>query len=118
MVDKNKRLVVFFINLHEVLGSTHDNVAVSEVTLPMANRKVSPEVRRTTAFIEKWDGAHMCGTHAGADAPLLGGFQWLPLGPPFAMHKMGRWKCNVSIQALRGLMTIATQPGENSGGYP
>ena len=29
----------------------------------------------------------MCGTRAGADAPLLGGFKWLPWGPPFAMHK-------------------------------
>ena len=28
----------------------------------------------------------MYGAHAGADAPLLGGFKWLPLGPPFAMR--------------------------------
>ena len=54
----------------------------------------------------------MRGTHAGADIPLLGGFQWLPWGPPFAMRKMGGWKHNVGIQALWGLTTIAEQPGE------
>ena len=54
----------------------------------------------------------MCGAHAGTDAPLLGGLQWLPWGPPFAMRKMGGWKRNVGIQALWGLTTVAKQPGE------
>ena len=31
----------------------------------------------------------MHGTRAGADAPLLGGFKWLPWGLPFAMHLSG-----------------------------
>ena len=54
----------------------------------------------------------MRSTHAGTDAPLLGGSQWLPWGPPFAMRKVGRWKRNIGIQALRGLTTVAAQPGE------
>ena len=54
----------------------------------------------------------MRGARAGADAPLLGGFQWLPWGPPFAMRKTGGWKCNVGIQALADLTTVAEQPGE------
>ena len=54
----------------------------------------------------------MHSTHAGADAPLLGGFQRLPLGLPFAMRKTGGWKRNVGIQALWGLTTVAEQPGE------
>ena len=64
------------------------NVAVSGVTQPTANRKVSPEVR--TTFIEKLGGARMRGARAGTDAPLLGGFKWLPRGLPFAMH-LGGW---------------------------
>ena len=28
----------------------------------------------------------MHGAHVGADAPLLGGFKWLPWGLPFAIH--------------------------------
>ena len=39
-----------------------------------------------TAFIENLGGAHMRGARAGADAPLLSGFKWLPWGPPFAMR--------------------------------
>ena len=54
----------------------------------------------------------MCGTRTGANAPLLGGFKWLPWGPPFAMHLAGRWKHNVGIQALWGLATVTEQPGE------
>ena len=42
-----------------------------------------------TAFIEKLGGTRMCGARAGADTPLLGGFKWLPWGPPFAMHLSG-----------------------------
>ena len=34
-------------------------------------------------------GGMMCGTHAGADAPLLGGFKWLPWGLPFAIRLSG-----------------------------
>ena len=51
---------------------------------------------------------------AGANAPLLGGFKWLPWGPPFAMRLIG--KHNVSIQALQGLTTIVKQPGEIAAG--
>ena len=65
-----------------------------------------------TAFIENLGGERMRGARAGADTPLLGGFQWLPWGPPFAMRKMGGWKRNVGIQALWGLTTVAEQPGE------
>ena len=39
---KNKRLVVFFNSLYEVLGSTHDQMwwsQVLDVTQPMANQK-------------------------------------------------------------------------------
>ena len=42
-----------------------------------------------TAFIEKLGGACMRGARAGADAPLLGGFKWLPWGQPFAMRLRG-----------------------------
>ena len=54
----------------------------------------------------------MRGTRTGANTPLLGGFQWLPWGPPFAMRKMGGWKRNIGIQALSGLTTVAKQLGE------
>ena len=54
----------------------------------------------------------MHGARVGADAPLLGGFQWLPWGPPFAMRKAGEWTRNVGIQALWDLTTVTEQPGE------
>ena len=54
----------------------------------------------------------MRGARTGANAPLLGGFQWRPWGPPFAMRKTGGWKRNVGIQALWDLTTVAEQPGE------
>ena len=75
MADKSKKLVVFFINLCEVLNSTHDQCGGLDVTRPMANRKVSPLQ------------LSMHGVHAGANAPLLGTFKWLPLGLPFASEK-------------------------------
>ena len=53
----------------------------------------------------------MRGACAGTDAPLLGGFKWLPWGPPFAMHG---WKRNVGIQVLWDLMTVARQLGETA----
>ena len=56
----------------------------------------------------------MHGARAGADAPLLGGFKWLPWGPPFAMHSAGGWKHNVGIQVLWDLMTVARQPGKTA----
>ena len=56
----------------------------------------------------------MHSARAGADAPLLGGFKWLPWGPPFAMRKVGGWKRNVGIQVLWDLMTVARQPGETA----
>ena len=62
------------------------NVAVSEVSRPMANQKVSPRGVVCTAFIENFSGVHMHDTHAGANPPLLGGVKWLPRGPPFAIH--------------------------------
>ena len=31
----------------------------------------------------------MRGIRAGANTPLLGGFKWLPWGPPFAMRLSG-----------------------------
>ena len=65
------------------------NVAVSGVTQPTANLKVSPRGAACTAFIEKWSGACMHGVCAGANAPLLGGFKWLPWGLPFAMRLSG-----------------------------
>ena len=58
----------------------------------------------------------MHSTHAGADAPLLGGFKWLPWGPPFAICKVGKRKHCIGIQALQGLMTVAKQPGEIAAG--
>ena len=58
----------------------------------------------------------MRGTRAGVDTPLLGGFKWLPWGPPFAMRLSGWVKCNVSIQALYDLTTVAEQPGEIAAG--
>ena len=54
----------------------------------------------------------MRGARTGTNALLLCGFQWLPLGPPFAMRKTGGWKRNVGIQALWGLTTVAKQLGE------
>ena len=65
------------------------NVAVSGVTQPTANRKSEPQGAARTTFIEKLGGMHMCGACAGANAPLLGGFKWLPWGPPFAMRLSG-----------------------------
>ena len=62
------------------------NVAVSGVTRPMANQKVSLKVWRAPLLKKKLGGACMCDARAGADAPLLGGFKWLPCWPPFAMH--------------------------------
>ena len=56
----------------------------------------------------------MRGAHAGTDAPLLGGFKWLPWGPPFAMHKAGGWQHNISIQVLWDLTTVARQPGKTA----
>ena len=42
----------------------------------------------------------MRGARAGAEAPLLGTFKWLPsLGPPFAKQKMGGSVRDVGIQA-------------------
>ena len=58
----------------------------------------------------------MCGTCAGTDTPLLGGFKWLPWGLPFAICKVGKWKHSVGIQALWGLTTIAKQPGKIAAG--
>ena len=54
----------------------------------------------------------MRGAHAGTDAPLLGGFKWLPWGLPFAMCLSRWWKHTVGIQALWGLTTVVKQPGE------
>ena len=54
----------------------------------------------------------MHGAHAGTDAPLLGGFKWLPRGHHLQCDKLSKWKCNISIQALWGLTTVAKQPGE------
>ena len=62
------------------------NVAVLGVTQPMANPKSEPQGVPCTAFIEKLGGVLMRSARAGADAPLLGGFKWLPWGLPFAMH--------------------------------
>ena len=56
----------------------------------------------------------MHGARAGADALLLGGFKWLPWGPPFALHKVGGWRHNVGIQVLWDLTTVARQPGETA----
>ena len=56
----------------------------------------------------------MRSTCAGTDAPLLGGFKWLPSGPPFAMHLAGGWKHNVGIQVLWDLTIIARQLGETA----
>ena len=53
----------------------------------------------------------MCGTRTGTDTPLLGGFKWLPWGPPFALRKAGGWRHNVGIQVLWDLTTVARQPG-------
>ena len=58
----------------------------------------------------------MHGTHAGTDASLLGGFKWLPWGLPFAILKASKRKHSIGIQALRGLTTIAKQPGEIAAG--
>ena len=58
----------------------------------------------------------MHSARAGADAPLLGGLKLLPWGLPFAIRKVGKQKHSVSIQALRGLTTIAKQPGEIAAG--
>ena len=52
----------------------------------------------------------MRGAHAGADAPLLGGFKWLP----FALRKAGGWRHNIGIQVLWDLTTVARQPGETA----
>ena len=43
--DKNKKLVIFFINSYEVLDSAHDQCGGLVVTQPTANRKVSPRLR-------------------------------------------------------------------------
>ena len=62
--------------------------------------------------MENFGGVCLCGTRAGANTPLLGGFKWLPWGPPFVIRKVGRWKHSIGIQALQGLTTIAKQLGE------
>ena len=54
----------------------------------------------------------MHGAHTDADAMLLGGFKWLPWGPPFALHLVGGWKHNGGIQVLWDLTTVTRQPGE------
>ena len=60
----------------------------------------------------------MHGTHAGNNAPLLGGFKWLPWGPPFAMHEVGGWKRNVGIQVPMGLDDRRQATGQDSGEWP
>ena len=59
----------------------------------------------------------MRGAHAGTDTPLLGGLKWMPWGPPFVIHKAGRRKHSIGIQAQWGLMTVTKQPGKIVGGY-
>ena len=76
--------------------------------------KSEPRAAACTAFIENLGGARMRGARAGANAPLLGGFKWLPWGQPFAMHQAGGWKHNVGIQVLWDLTTVARQPGETA----
>ena len=36
---KIKKLVIFFINLYEVLGSAHDQCGILDMTQPMTNQK-------------------------------------------------------------------------------
>ena len=59
----------------------------------------------------------MHGACAGTDTPLLGGLKWMPWGPPFVIHKVGRRKHSIGIQALSGLTTITKEPGEITAGY-
>ena len=58
----------------------------------------------------------MRSARTGVDAPLLGGFKWLPWGPPFAMRLSGWVKRDVGIQALYDVTTVAEQPGEIAAG--
>ena len=53
-----------------------------------------------TAFIEKLNGACMRGARAGADAPLLGGFKWLPWGATI---------CN-TFKQVGGSVTSVSKP--------
>ena len=76
--------------------------------------KSEPREAACTAFIENLGGVRMRSAWACADAPLLGGFKWLPCGPPFALHWAGGWKHNGGIQVLWDLTTVTRQPGETA----
>ena len=60
----------------------------------------------------------MHGARTGADAPLLGGFKWMPWGLPFAMLLNGWLEAQRRYPSPMGLDNHRQATGRDSGGYP
>ena len=60
----------------------------------------------------------MRGTRAGANAPLLGGFKWLPWGLSFAIRLSGWVEAQRQYPSPVLLDDRRRATGRDSGGYP